>query len=88
MVLLKATNEGNMIVIEIADDGKGIDVEAVKAKAVERGLISPNKLLTDVEAFNLIFEPGFPPPNRSPVSPAGGWALTWCAGRSTSSTEP
>ncbi|MDR0585396.1 MAG: chemotaxis protein CheA [Treponema sp.] len=59
MVLLKATNEGNMIVIEIADDGKGIDVEAVKAKAVERGLISPNKILTDVEAFGLIFEPGF-----------------------------
>jgi two-component system chemotaxis sensor kinase CheA len=58
-VLLKAANEGNMIVIEIADDGKGIDVESVKAKAVERGLISPNKLLTDVEAFNLIFEPGF-----------------------------
>ena len=59
MVLLKAANEGNMIVIEIADDGKGIDVDAVKTKAVERGLISPNKLLTDVEAFNLIFEPGF-----------------------------
>jgi two-component system chemotaxis sensor kinase CheA len=59
MVLLKAANEGNMIVIEIGDDGKGIDVEAVKAKAVERGLISPNKILTDVEAFNLIFEPGF-----------------------------
>jgi two-component system chemotaxis sensor kinase CheA len=59
MVLLKATNEGNMIVIEIADDGKGIDVEAVKTKAVERGIISPNKVLTDVEAFNLIFEPGF-----------------------------
>ncbi|MDR0290509.1 MAG: chemotaxis protein CheA [Treponema sp.] len=58
-VLLKATNEGNMIVIEISDDGKGIDAEAVKAKAVERGLISPNKMLTDVEAFNLIFEPGF-----------------------------
>ncbi|MDR2177710.1 MAG: chemotaxis protein CheA [Treponema sp.] len=59
MVLLKAANEGNMIVIEISDDGKGIDVEAVKAKAVERGLINPNKILTDVEAFNLIFEPGF-----------------------------
>jgi len=58
-VLLKAANEGNMIVIEIGDDGKGIDVEAVKAKAVERGIISPNKVLTDVEAFNLIFEPGF-----------------------------
>jgi two-component system chemotaxis sensor kinase CheA len=59
MVLLKAANEGNMILIEIADDGKGIDVEAVKGKAVERGIISPNKILTDVEAFNLIFEPGF-----------------------------
>jgi two-component system chemotaxis sensor kinase CheA len=59
MVLLKAANEGNMIVIEISDDGKGIDVEAVKTKAVDRGLISPNKILTDVEAFNLIFEPGF-----------------------------
>jgi two-component system chemotaxis sensor kinase CheA len=59
MVLLKAANEGNMIIIEISDDGKGIDVEAVKAKAVERGLISPNKILTDVESFNLIFEPGF-----------------------------
>jgi two-component system chemotaxis sensor kinase CheA len=59
MVLLKAANEGNMIVIEIADDGKGIDVEAVKAKAIERGLLHPNKVLTDVEAFQLIFEPGF-----------------------------
>jgi two-component system chemotaxis sensor kinase CheA len=58
-VLLKASNEGNMIIIEIADDGKGIDVEAVRAKAIERGLIHPNKELTDVEAFNLIFEPGF-----------------------------
>jgi two-component system chemotaxis sensor kinase CheA len=58
-VLLKASNEGNMIIIEISDDGKGIDVEAVKAKAIERGIISPNKILSDVEAFNLIFEPGF-----------------------------
>ncbi|MDR0496388.1 MAG: chemotaxis protein CheA [Treponema sp.] len=59
MVILKAANEGNMIVIEIQDDGKGIDVEAVKAKAVDRGILNPNKVLTDVEAFNLIFEPGF-----------------------------
>jgi len=58
-VLLKATNEGNMIVIDIADDGGGIDVEAVKAKAIEKGIISPNKLLTEPEAYNLIFEPGF-----------------------------
>jgi two-component system chemotaxis sensor kinase CheA len=58
-LLLKASNEGNMIVIEVHDDGKGIDVDAVKKKAIERGLIHPNKKITDVEAFNLIFEPGF-----------------------------
>jgi len=58
-LLLKASNEGNMIVIEVSDDGKGIDVDAVKAKAVERGLLHPGKNLTDVEAYQLIFAPGF-----------------------------
>ncbi len=58
-LLLKASNEGNMIVIEISDDGHGIDVEAVKQRAVERGLLHPNKNLTDVEAFQLIFAAGF-----------------------------
>lgn len=58
-VFLKARNEGNMIVIEIADDGHGIDIEAVKKKAVDKGILHPGKVLTDVEAFQLIFEPGF-----------------------------
>ena len=58
-LLLKASNEGNMIVIEVVDDGKGIDVDAVKNKAVERGLLHPGKNLTDVEAYQLIFAPGF-----------------------------
>lgn len=58
-ILLRASNEGNMIVIEVSDDGHGIDVEAVKEKAIERGVIHPDKALTDVEAFQLIFEPGF-----------------------------
>lgn len=58
-ILLKASNEGNMIVIEISDDGRGIDVERVRQKAVDRGLLHPNKNLADIEAFNLIFEPGF-----------------------------
>jgi two-component system, chemotaxis family, sensor kinase CheA len=56
---LRAANEGNMIVIEIVDDGKGIDVQAVKQKAIERGVIHSSKVLSDVEAFNLIFDPGF-----------------------------
>ncbi|QEN06105.1 chemotaxis protein CheA [Thiospirochaeta perfilievii] len=58
-ILLKAKNEGNMIVIEIADDGAGIDVKNIMAKAVKNGIIHENKNLTDLEAFNLIFEPGF-----------------------------
>ena len=59
VVTLQARNEGSMIIIDIEDDGKGIDVETVRAKAVERGLIHPSKVLSDVEAFNLIFEAGF-----------------------------
>ncbi len=58
-VLLKAANEGNMIVIEVVDDGFGIDIERVRAKAIEKGLIHPNKVLTEQEAANLIFLPGF-----------------------------
>ncbi len=58
-VLLKASNEGNMIVIEIKDDGKGIDVESVRQKAIERGLIHSSKVISDEEAFQFIFDPGF-----------------------------
>lgn len=64
VVMLKASNEGNMIIIEIADDGAGIDIEKVRKRAVERGLIHPNKILTELEAFNLIFEPGFSTANK------------------------
>ncbi len=58
-ITLKAANEGNSISIEISDDGKGISVDAVHKKAVSRGIIHPSKQLSDIEAFNLIFEPGF-----------------------------
>ena len=58
-VLLKASNEGNLIVIEIKDDGAGIDVEKVRNKAIEKGLIHPDKVITDQEAYQLIMQPGF-----------------------------
>ena len=58
-VKLKAANEGNMINIDISDDGAGINVEKVKAKAIQNGLIHPDKILTDQEAYQLIFQPGF-----------------------------
>ncbi|MBQ0039407.1 MAG: chemotaxis protein CheA [Treponema sp.] len=56
---LKASNEGNMIVIDIIDDGQGIEVEKVRNKAIQKGLISPNKVLSNQDAYNLIFLPGF-----------------------------
>ncbi|MCR5081007.1 MAG: chemotaxis protein CheA [Treponema sp.] len=56
---LKAANEGNMIVIDIMDDGQGIEVDKVRDKAVKKGLISPNKVISNQEAYNLIFLPGF-----------------------------
>ena len=58
-VLLKASNEGNLIVIEIKDDGAGIDVEKVRKKAIENGLIHPDKIITDQDAYQLIMQPGF-----------------------------
>ncbi len=58
-LILKAANEGNTIVIDIIDDGQGIEVEKVREKAIKKGLISPNKVMSDQDAFNLIFLPGF-----------------------------
>ncbi len=58
-VLLKAANEGNMIIIDIVDDGAGINVEKVRQKAIDRGIIHPNKVISDQEATQLIFMPGF-----------------------------
>ncbi len=60
-IVLSATQEGNNIVISIEDDGKGIDPDKIKAKAVSKGLITEEKAreLTKQEAYNLIFMPGF-----------------------------
>lgn len=58
-VWLRAYQEGGKVVIEIEDDGKGIDKEKVYSKAIEKGLIDPDAKLTDSEIFSLIFLPGF-----------------------------
>ncbi len=56
---LSAFHDSGSIVIEIRDDGRGINRERVKAKAIEKGLISSNAILSDHEIDALIFEPGF-----------------------------
>lgn len=60
-VTLKARQEENNVVIEVVDDGKGIDVEAITAKALEKGILDEESVekLTQHDKLNLIFVPGF-----------------------------
>ena len=60
-IFLNAYQEGNNVIIQVGDDGNGIDVEAVKAKAVERGVITQEQadVMSQKEAVNLLFMPSF-----------------------------
>ncbi len=60
-LVLRAYHEGGQVVIEIEDDGRGIDVKKIKQKAIEKGLITPAEAesMSDREALALIFRPGF-----------------------------
>ena len=58
-VKLQASHQGGGIVIRISDDGKGMDPEHIRRKAIEKRLISGDDLLSTVEIFDLIFQPGF-----------------------------
>jgi two-component system chemotaxis sensor kinase CheA len=59
MIKLNAFHESGSIVIEVSDDGGGLRKEKILAKAIERGLVDPERKLTDSEIYNLIFEAGF-----------------------------
>lgn len=60
-IYLDAYQDGNNVVIEVKDDGNGIDVNAVRNKAIERGTITPEQAdaMTDQEIINLLFLPSF-----------------------------
>lgn len=60
-VVLSAEQEGDHILLSISDDGKGMDSEILRAKAVEKGLMDKDAAdrLSETECFNLIFAPGF-----------------------------
>lgn len=58
-VKLDAFHQGGTVMIEITDDGKGIDASKVFAKAVEKGIVSASDNLPEQEIFKLLFEPGF-----------------------------
>ena len=60
-IFLDAYQDGNNVVIEVRDDGNGIDVEAVKQKAIERNVVTPEQAanMSDKDAINLLFLPSF-----------------------------
>jgi len=58
-VQLNAFHQGDSIVIEIRDDGKGLDRDVLVAKGVERGLVTADDVLTEQQVFALILQPGF-----------------------------
>ena len=58
-ISLNAYHEGNQIIIEVADDGGGINLEKVRARGIKQGLISADDRLSDREIIELIFTPGF-----------------------------
>ena len=59
LIRLSSYQKGNHVVIEVEDDGRGIDLEKVKKKALERGIISDAEALSEREVIELIFLPGF-----------------------------
>ncbi len=56
---LAAYHAGGNVVVELEDDGKGLDRERIVRKAIEKGLIESEKGMSDADIFKLIFEPGF-----------------------------
>lgn len=58
-VHLEARHSGANVLIQVRDDGKGLDAQAIRSKAVEKGLIPPDAELTEKEIFNLVTLPGF-----------------------------
>ncbi len=60
-IALSAYQEGSLVVIEVSDDGNGIDVEKVKQHAVSKGLVSESRIndMIDDQVYQLLFSPGF-----------------------------
>ena len=60
-VRLNAYHQGNQVIVEITDDGRGIDVARIRSKAIELGLVTPDEAakMSELEALNFIFRPGF-----------------------------
>jgi two-component system chemotaxis sensor kinase CheA len=70
VIRLEASQRGNDVAVSVTDDGRGIDPEAVRARAIEHGLITADEVLSGKELFGLLFAPGFS--TRTEVSATSG----------------
>ncbi|SDY79297.1 chemotaxis protein CheA [Citreimonas salinaria] len=59
LVKMQARQSGGEVLISVTDDGAGLDAEAIRARAIERGLLAADQEASDEQLYNLIFEPGF-----------------------------
>ncbi|HEX9206728.1 MAG TPA: Hpt domain-containing protein [Steroidobacteraceae bacterium] len=71
-ITMKLQREGAEVVITVEDDGAGLDVPAIRAKARQMGLLRPDQDLTDEEALQLVLEPGFSTAHRLTQSAGRG----------------
>ncbi|NOR50648.1 MAG: chemotaxis protein CheA [Desulfuromonadales bacterium] len=70
LIQLWSSQKGNHVVIEVHDDGRGIDTDKVRRKAIEKGLITDTQALTEEDVYDLLFLPGFS--TRDEVSDLSG----------------
>jgi chemosensory pili system protein ChpA (sensor histidine kinase/response regulator) len=78
-ITLSLAQEGNEIVVSISDDGAGLNLEKIRHRAIDRGLLAPDALPDEHTLTQMICSPAFPPPTRSPPWPGAASAWTWCA---------
>jgi chemosensory pili system protein ChpA (sensor histidine kinase/response regulator) len=64
VITLALSREGNDVVIELTDDGRGLNLSAIRAKAIARGLLAPDAPLADSALTQFVFEPGFTTASR------------------------
>ena len=69
-IILAASRRGNYIILQLEDDGAGLDAAVIRTRAVERGLLGADEVLTDEEALRLLLLPGFS--TREAVSDVSG----------------
>ena len=74
---LSAVHSGAHVMIQVRDDGAGLDREVIRLKAMEKGLIPPDSVLSEKDIFSLILAPALPPQGMLPACRAAASEWMW-----------